>query len=147
MTEIFPIQSPSGRPGAFLILLMLALLLLFAFIGYSARAARFVVDEEGIAIRRALYGRALSWNQVAVEDARIVDLGEEGDLKPTLRTNGIGLPGYRAGWFRLQGGERGLLFVTRSERSVAVPTTEGYTLLVSPADPDAFLASLHRHSR
>ena len=33
-------------------------------------------------------------------------------LRPGLRTMGTGLPGYRAGWFRLRNGEKALLYLT-----------------------------------
>ena len=63
-------------------------------------------------------------------------------LEPRLRTLGTGLPGYRAGWFRLRNGEKALLYLTDESRAVYVPTTAGYSVIVSPQDPDAFLAAL-----
>ncbi len=60
------------------------------------------------------------------------------------RTNGAGLPGYQAGWFRLQSGEKALVFVTDLERVVYVPTNEGYSLLLSVEEPDEFLDALTR---
>ncbi len=60
------------------------------------------------------------------------------------RTNGIGLPNYQSGWFRLANGSAALLFVTDWSRAVVVPTTEHFDLLVSPADPQAFLTALNR---
>ncbi len=147
MSEIFPIHAASGRPGSLVLLFVLGLVALFLFIGYSARATRYVVSEEGVAIQRTLYGRALGWDELVTEEARLVDLDGTPELQPVLRTNGIGLPGYRAGWFRLRGGGRALLFLTRSEGVVAVPTTGGFTLLLSPADPEGFLAALQRRSR
>lgn len=53
--------------------------------------------------------------------------------------------GGQAGWFRLRRGN-GLLFVTDPSRVVAVPTTDGYVLLASVGDPDAFLEALRRRS-
>jgi hypothetical protein len=35
-----------------------------------------------------------------------------------------------------------LLYVTDRSRVVHVPTTEGYSVLISPADPDQFLSAL-----
>ena len=52
------------------------------------------------------------------------------------------MPGYRSGWFKLEGGERALLYLTDVQRAVYVPTTEGYGVLLSPSDPDAFVAAL-----
>ena len=55
---------------------------------------------------------------------------------------GTGLPGYQAGWFRLRNGEKALLYLTDRARAVYIPTTAGYSLLLSPADPDGFLSQL-----
>jgi hypothetical protein len=59
---------------------------------------------------------------------------------------GTGLPGYRAGWFRLKNGERALVYLTDDRRAVYVPTTAGYSVLVSPGEPDQFLAALRQAS-
>ena len=56
----------------------------------------------------------------------------------------MGLPGLAAGWYRLNGGEKALVFVTDKARAVYVPTRLGYALVVSPADPDGFLEALRR---
>jgi hypothetical protein len=55
---------------------------------------------------------------------------------------GTGLPGYQAGWFRLRNGEKALLDLTDRRRAVYIPTGAGYSLLLSPADPDGFLSRL-----
>ena len=36
---------------------------------------------------------------------------------------------------------KGLLFLTDPSHAIYLPTTEGYSLLISPADPEAFLAA------
>ena len=61
---------------------------------------------------------------------------------PRWKTNGVGLPGYQAGWFRLRRGGKALLFVTDRTRVVFVPTNEGYSVLLSVPDPDVFLRTL-----
>jgi hypothetical protein len=43
---------------------------------------------------------------------------------------------------RLRNGEKALLYLTDRSRAVYVPTHDGYSVLLSPADPDAFLAAL-----
>jgi hypothetical protein len=63
-------------------------------------------------------------------------------VAPAVRTSGIGLPGYGAGWFRLAGGARALVFATDRARLVRVPTTAGYVLLLSADDPDGLVGAL-----
>jgi hypothetical protein len=43
----------------------------------------------------------------------------------------------------LHGRGKGLLFLTDRSRTVYVPTTDGYALLISPADPESLLAALN----
>jgi hypothetical protein len=62
--------------------------------------------------------------------------------KPTLRTFGVGMPGYSSGWFRLKNRDKGLLFLTDPAHTISLPTTDDHTLLISLADPEGFLAAL-----
>lgn len=147
MPEVFTIAPASTKALWFLGGvggLLLALLLLFGYFAYSSRWTRYEVSPAGLAIRGTMYGRALPWTSLEIEQARVVNLRDAADLQPTLRTNGLGLPGYQAGWFRLRGRSKALLFMTDPSRVVAIPTHEGYTLLLSVRDPGAFLGALQR---
>ena len=80
-----------------------------------------------------------------LDGARIVNLAAEPTLRPTLRTLGTGLPGYASGWFNLANGQTALLYLTNRRHAVYIPTGLGYALLLSPRDPEAFLAALRAH--
>lgn len=112
----------------------------------GARGARFEVSPEGLRLRGDLYGRLIPIEQLRTESASRVDFDAMPDLRPTRRTMGTGLPGYRAGWFRLKNGERALLYLTDDTRAVYVPTTAGYSVILSPGEPDQFLAALRNAS-
>jgi len=56
---------------------------------------------------------------------------------------GTGLPGYQAGWFRLRNGDRTLVYLTDRSKAVYVQTTDGYGVMLSPQEPDKFLAALN----
>ena len=105
----------------------------------GARRPNFEPTHEGLRIRGSLYGRMIPAAQLALEKARVVDLNNVPELQPKWRTNGVGLPGYSAGWFRLRNGEKALLFLTNRRRALYIPTTAGYSLLISPDDPDALM--------
>lgn len=108
----------------------------------GSKSARFVVTSEGLRLRGDLYGRLIPRSELRLDAARRVDLASERDLQPKWRTMGTGLPGYQAGWFRLRSGEKALLYLTDRSRAVYIPTTAGYSLLLSPVDPDGFLSRL-----
>lgn len=145
MIETFPMVPAPGKAMWVIALigaLLLALLVLFAYVGTASQRTRFELSSAGLAIRGSLYGRTLPWASLRVDDARVVDLTQDRELRPTLRTNGVGLPGYQAGWFSLGSSGRGLLFLSDRTRVLAVPTTEGYTILMSATDPEAMLEAL-----
>lgn len=147
MNEIFPMIPASSKAFWMLLaigLVMIVMLGLFVYITYSARNVRFEVSAEGLAIRGGLYGRTIAIGSLVLDEAKGLDLSQARQYAPGTRTNGIGLPGYLAGWFRLSNREKALVFVTDQRSVVHIPTTEGYALLLSVADPDALLRSLRQ---
>ena len=107
----------------------------------------FELSPTTLRIRGTLYGRRIPRTVLTPEAARAADPRTEPTLKPIVRTNGIGLPGYGAGWFRLASGERALAFLTDPDRIIYVPTRAGYSLLLSVDDPSGFLATLRDGER
>ena len=149
--ETFPI-APAATRALWLVpaLLVVVLIPVVILVGVSlrgSRAARFEVSPAGLRLQGDLYGRTIPAGQLRSQDARRVDFATDPALAPKLRTMGTGLPGYQAGWFRLRNGEKALLYLTDRSRAVYVPTTAGYSLLLSPADPDAFLSAVRAMAR
>jgi hypothetical protein len=150
MMEVFQIAPAPGRALGLLAVfgaLLLAILGLFAALAYGSRAARFHVIDDGLRIRSPFYGRTVPFEEMVPESIRVADLRVERELQPALRTNGIGLPGYSAGWFRLRGGQRALLFLTNRERVVHIATRNGYAILISARAADDLAAALSRRAR
>jgi hypothetical protein len=149
MTDTFPIAPAQAR-----ILWLAVPILTLAIAGiavavYSlsaSRTARFEVSPAGLRLRGDFYGRLIPTQSLRLDLARVVDLRSDSDLKPVIRTLGTSISGYRAGWFRLRDGERALLYVTDPARVVYLPTADGYSVLLSVADPAAFIASLQLHA-
>jgi hypothetical protein len=146
MTETFPIIPGQVR----LVWLAIPVVLAFLAVGglaYSlsgARTARFEVSADGLRLRGDFYGRLIPTSVLRLDAARAVNLHTEPTLMPAIRTMGTAVGGYRAGWFRLRDGEKALVYVTDPTRVAYVPTTDGYAILMSVADPAALLASLGR---
>lgn len=147
MTTTFSI-APAGNASWVLLLLVIPILLLgvamyvLAASVVGSRNASFEIDPYALTLRGDLYGRTVPRTSIRTEGVRVVDLDREPKLAPVRRTLGTALPGYRSGWFRLADGEKALLYVTDRSRVVYVPTTAGYSILLSPSDPDGFAASL-----
>lgn len=141
----FPMVPATSRYLWFLIPVVAVVALAMGMLAVTiigSRSARFEVGAEGLRLRGDLYGRLIPRSELRLEAARRVNLASERELQPTRRTFGTGLPGYQAGWFRLRSGEKALLYLTDRSRAVYIPTTAGYSILLSPVDPEAFLGEL-----
>lgn len=140
--------APAGlRPFWVLIPVALVLAIVVGILAVSvvaASSARFQVAGDGLRIRGDLYGRFIPAANLRLDEARRVDLSKPTDLEPRRRTMGGAFPGYASGWFRLANGEKALLYLTDRRKAVYIPTTDGYSVLISPDNPDAFLAALRR---
>ena len=149
--ETFPIAPAATRALWLVPLLLVAVLVpVIVLIGgtvVGARGSRFEISQAGLRLHGDWYGRTIPPGQIRGRDARRVDLAAEPALAPKWRTMGTGLPGYQAGWFRLRNGEKALLYLTDRTRAVYVPTTAGYSLLLSPADPEGFLSAVRAFGR
>lgn len=99
-----------------------------------------MITDDGLIIKNAIfYGRNIPKDKIIIEKVKKVNLKEDRQLTPTMRTNGIGLPGFLSGWFRLKNKEKALLFVTDREKVLYIPTRQNYSVLLSVADPDDML--------
>jgi len=146
MTQTFAI-TPADIKWLWLVgaIPIVVMIVLFAVLGASIRGARnaeFEVSPDGLRLRGDLYGRLIPAGELRAAEARRVDFAREPGLTPRRRTMGTGLRRYQSGWFRLENGERALLYLTDRSRAVYVPTNAGYSVLLSPTDPDGFVAAL-----
>jgi hypothetical protein len=144
--QTFPIAPAEFKAVWFMVALVLFVIVLVGGILATAirgsRTSTFEVSSEGLRVRGDLYGRLIPNDHLRARDARRVDFERSPELRPRRRTLGTGMPGYQAGWFRLQNGEKALLYMTDKRRAVYIPTTEGFSVLLSPSDPDAFVSAL-----
>ncbi|MDJ0797130.1 MAG: PH domain-containing protein [Calothrix sp. MO_167.B12] len=146
MNEVFKI-IPAPAKALWLIglfaLIMAAVIGLMGYIAYSSRHIQVELSNTELHIKGGLYGRSIPITSLIVNQSQKVDINRGSAYQPTRRSNGTSLPGYHSGWFKLRNGEKALLFVTQSRDVVYLPTTDGYSLLMSVQEPDKFLRSLN----
>jgi hypothetical protein len=75
---------------------------------------------------------------------RAVNLNLDKTYAPKWKTNGSNLPGFSAGWFKLQDNEKALLFVTDRSSVVYIPTTDNYSILLSVRNAAEMVESLQQ---
>lgn len=143
--QIFTIVPASNGPFwmlAGLTVFLVLLVSMFAWLAYSSRHIRFELSHKGLSVAGGMYGRTIPIPSLVVEGAKVLDLRRDREYQLRWRTNGAGLPGYSAGWFKLRNGEKALCFITDRKRVVYVPTKDGYSVMMSVDRPDEFVAAL-----
>jgi hypothetical protein len=130
--------------GLILGIVIIGVVAVLASFGYQSRHAVFAVSDDGLRISPGIYSRFIPKQQIDAAGVKVLNLNIDTDYKPKWRTNGAGLPGYSAGWFKLQNKEKALLFVTDRSSVVYIPTTENYSVLLSVRDADEFTELLQQ---
>ncbi len=124
------------------IVLLLSIVALTVWVYMKSTNATVRIEGHALTLDAAIYGRSIALSSIKLPEVRAVTIAEGMPLAPKVRTNGIGLPGYRLGWYRLRNGEKALLAMSGTQQAVYLPTTEGYSLLVSLRRPVVFMETL-----
>lgn len=144
--QITPASPVSTMFLVGLTFLMAVMAIGFGWLAASATRPSVAVDENALSLKAPFYGRSIDLSRIRFEEARVVNV-DSSNVRPTGRTNGIGLPGLGIGWFKLANGEKALVALSSRDRVVYVPTDEGYSLLFSLERPEAFLEHAGRMKR
>jgi hypothetical protein len=145
MEKVYGIFPASSGPYVFawaLSVFLIAFIAVFIFISYAAGHASFTVTDEALRIKASFYGRTIPRSNIVTDGIKVIDLNVNSEYRPRTRTNGIGLPGYAEGWFKLADKEKALLFLTDRSRVVYVPTTDNYAILLSVRQAEEFAGLL-----
>ena len=149
-STVFPMIPAASKSLWFFVIIGLVLvgaLLMMGWLAWSMRHAMFTVSNEGLRLQGDLYGRLIPFKSLKLDEAVVTNLNTDKDHQPKWRTMGTGLPGYAAGWFKLRNGMNALLYVTDRTHVARIPTTEGYTVMLSVADPAALIEELKRQQQ
>ncbi len=119
---------------------------MFAWFALSTSNLSTSIEHAALKVNVPIYGRTIPLYKLDVGSAVVVTLDKSSALRPTRRTNGIGMPGYAVGWFRLKNGEKALAAVTSRANVVYLRTRDGYSLLLSLVEPHAFIERLKASS-
>lgn len=141
-TAVLAVYSHSRAPAASWPGAPIFVILLHAGLLWALKRRRITVEGGELVVAATFYTRRVPVQSLALAKARIVDLAEHTELKPWLKTNGFGLPGFRAGHYRLHGNIKAFCLLTDDERVLALPRHDGSYLLLSPEKPQALLARL-----
>ncbi|HDS1836108.1 MULTISPECIES: PH domain-containing protein [unclassified Stenotrophomonas] len=122
-----------------IVIAVLAVGLGVAFFRRRVELAGNVLD-----VRSTMYRRRVPVAQLRLDQAEVVDLQRDRRYGIRVKTNGYSMPGFYSGHFRLQGGGKGFALVTDRARVLALPVSDGSTLLLSVDRPQALLDALRK---
>ena len=115
--------------------------LLCAVTGWMMWRTEIVLEQNYLRITAGFYARQVPHSSIDLSSSEIVDFAARTELEPGLRTNGVGLPGYRVGWYRLKNGDRAFVVLTGG-RVMYLPLRRGESLLLSINRPSVFREQL-----
>ena len=128
--------SLKSLPPALLAVVTLAGLSLFMLITIVMTRNEIVMTPDEIRVRAGFYTHQVLRSEVDWHNSSVLDLEQRPGLKPGLRLNGIGLPGYRAGWYRLANGKRAFVLLTGGRQAhLALRNGQGLQLTVADDAP------------
>lgn len=115
---------------------------LTAVLSWAFFRRRIRLDSTTLEVVSTFYRKRVALEALQLERARVVDLAEHGSFKPTLKTNGYGMPGFQSGHYRLHDRSKAFCLLTDASRVLYLPLRDGSALLISPEQPHALLDAL-----
>lgn len=129
--------------------LMLALLIVYgvhaAIFIPVFRRSRIEITHSNLIISVAWYTDTIPWSQIDWSQSGPLDFAKTPSKKPRWRRNGIGAPGYSAGWFSLNDGRRAFLAVTNKQSPLLLLVTPDHDIIVSLDHRDQVWQQLQQH--
>ncbi|WP_421568790.1 PH domain-containing protein [Stenotrophomonas sp. PD6] len=102
---------------------------------------RISLEGDDLVVVSTFYRRRVPVALLQLDKARIVDLAEHHEFKPSHKINGYAMPGFQSGHYRL-GGRKAFCLITDASRMLYLPLRDDSVLLLSPEQPRALLEAL-----
>jgi hypothetical protein len=100
----------------------------------TTRRIAVTLDDDALTVATGVATERFPLAMLRANGLRIVDLAAHPELRPFLRTWGIGLPGLASGWFRLRNRGKALCVLTSRERVTVLKADDGTWVLLSLED-------------
>lgn len=143
--------APAGKGGAWhgagrvLAGVAAVTLLLWFACDRLVQRHRLQLRDDGIAIATTFYSRRFTFDELQLDAARVIDLREQTGLRPRFKLNGVDMPGFHSGGFRLRDGRNAFVAMAAGPRVLWLPTRAGRQLLLEVQQPQIALDAL-RHA-
>jgi len=140
--RVLHMGAPAWLAGSALLGPLLLLDVLYLFLAWRIRCAGVALNAQAIGIDTGFSSRLVALHRLAPRGMQEIDLKQRPELRPLLRTLGLGLPGFSGGWYRLRDGRKALCLVTERDRVTLLEDETGLVYLISLADPEPLRRAL-----
>jgi hypothetical protein len=106
------------------------------------RRIAVTLDDDTLTVVTGVATQEFPLSTLRANGMRILDFAAHPELKPVLRTWGIGLPGLASGWFRLRNGGKALCVLSGRERVTVLRADDGTWVMLSLADTSALRSAI-----
>lgn len=120
---------------------LLPMVLAFSWMFYKVNDAELIISGDTVTLDVPFYGFSLPRREVELAKVERVDWSQTPELKPDLRANGVGMPGFQLGWFRLANEQKAFVATTSTDNLVLLPTTRNYPLILSLENPEQIVGN------
>lgn len=135
-----------GAPAAPLLISALFVIVVSAIVTLwilrMTRRIAVTLDDDALTVVTGVATQRFALSALRANGVRTIDLAAHPELKPLVRTWGIGLPGLASGWFRLRNRGKALCVLTGRERVTVLRADDGTWVLLSLADTSALRGAI-----
>jgi len=139
-------KGPAPLPPAAMALggaiFLIVFVSVFVMLMRAVQKRRIVLAGDELDVTAALYRRKLPVAAFDLGKALVVNLNDHQEWRPLVKTNGLGLPGLQAGWFRTRGLVKTFCLLTTRNRVLVLPEVAGGATLLSAERPQQLLDAL-----
>jgi hypothetical protein len=118
------------------------LLIVAASLGFQIAFSRMATSPDNIVVRAGFYRAEISRAEM-VTVASEIDLETEQSFSGLVRTNGLSVPGYNAGWFVSKGGRKVFLATGKNKRVVLIRSSGPFDMVLGGDEPSTLAARIN----
>ena len=135
-------QSPDNPVPWWLVVVFGTALLPVGLLSTLAHRDIRLEGDKLVVAAAILFVRKVPVGELALDQARVLDLAEHTGYKPMLQLGGFSFPGFNAGRYLLRNRSRAFCLLTSRRKALLLPRRDGRLLLLSPEKPHDLLDAL-----
>ncbi|MEO6173479.1 MAG: hypothetical protein ABIP02_10225 [Arenimonas sp.] len=135
----------NSLPITIVIVLLAEILLttaLWYFLSLAMNRHRIEWQRDDFSVLTSFYKQHYLRGDLLLDAAIIVNLENDKEHRPFLKTNGYAVPGFRSGWFRLRNRQSAFCALGPGKRVLMIPTQKGHYLMLGTKAPEQALEQL-----